>query len=87
MASQLTKVQIVVPVQAETFMPTVEIRIASAQIVGRMDEVRRWLRERGCTHRLTSTGSRDERVVVVEFISGADAAEFARYFRGNLVVK
>jgi hypothetical protein len=68
-------------------MPTVEIRIASAQIVGRMDEVRRWLRERGFTHRLTSTGSRDERVVVVEFISGADAAEFARYFRGNLVVK
>jgi hypothetical protein len=52
-----------------------------------MDEVRRWLRARGCMHRLTSTGSRDERVVLVEFISGADAAEFARYFGGILVVK
>jgi hypothetical protein len=52
-----------------------------------MDEVRRWLRERRCAHRLTSTGSRDERVVLVEFISGADAAEFARYFGGSLMVK
>jgi hypothetical protein len=52
-----------------------------------MDEVRRWLRARGCVHRLTSTGSRDERVVLVEFISGADAAAFARYFSGSLVVK
>lgn len=68
-------------------MPTVEVRIPSAQVVARMDEVRRWLRARGYMHRLTSTGSRDERVVLVEFISGADAAEFARYFGGILVVK
>jgi hypothetical protein len=52
-----------------------------------MDEVRRWLRDRGYVHRLTSTGSRDERVVLVEFITGTDAAEFARYFGGTLVVK
>jgi hypothetical protein len=68
-------------------VPTVEVRIPSAQVVHRMDEVRRWLRERRCAHRLTSTGSRDERVVLVEFISGADAAEFARYFGGSLMVK
>jgi hypothetical protein len=68
-------------------VPTVEIRIPSAQVVARMDEVRRWLRVRGCVHRLTSTGSRDERVVLVEFITGTDAAEFARYFGGSLGVK
>jgi hypothetical protein len=61
-------------------MPTVEVRIPSTQVVARMDEVRRWLRDHGYAHRLTSTGSRDERVVLVEFISGADATEFARYF-------
>jgi hypothetical protein len=68
-------------------VPTVEVRIPSAQVVARMDEVRRWLRDRGCVHRLTSTGSRDERVVLVEFISGTDAAAFARHFGGSLVVK
>ena len=67
-------------------MPTVEIRIASAQVVARMDEVRRWLRDRGCVHRLTSTGSRDERVALVEFISGK-AAEFARHFDGSVAIK
>jgi hypothetical protein len=66
-------------------MPTVEIRIASAHVVPRLNEVRRWLHDRACAHRLTSTGSRDERVVLVEFISGADAAEFARHFGGSVV--
>ena len=66
-------------------MPTVEIKIASGEVVARMEEVRQWLRERGCAHKLTSTGSSDERVVVVDFVSGADADEFARYFGGSLV--
>jgi hypothetical protein len=65
-------------------MPSVEIRIAAPQLGERMDEVRRWLRERGCAHTLISTGSSDERVVVVEFVSDAQAAEFARRFSGSL---
>jgi len=63
-------------------VPTVEVRIPSAHVVARMD-VRRWLRDRGCVHSLTPTGSRDERVVLVEFITGTDAAEFARRLGGT----
>lgn len=68
-------------------MAAVEIRISSAHVPDRMEEVRRWLFERGCHHRLTSTGSSDDRVVWVEFMSADDAAEFARHFSGSLVLE
>ncbi len=64
-------------------MATVEIRIASADVGLRMDEVRRWLHERGCQYRFISTGSSDETVVVIDFVSDIDAAEFARQFYGT----
>lgn len=66
-------------------MPSVEIEIPSAEIDARMEHVRRWLRQRGCVFKLASIGSRDELVVVVDFLSGADADEFARRFGGSLV--
>jgi hypothetical protein len=65
-------------------MATVEIRIASAEVGQRMDEVRNWLQARGCRYRFTSTGSRDETLVVVDFASEADAAAFAQQFSGSL---
>jgi hypothetical protein len=64
-------------------MATVEIRIASADVGLRMDEVRRWLQQRGSQYRFMSTGSSDETVVVVDFVSEVDAAEFARQFYGT----
>jgi hypothetical protein len=66
-------------------MASVEIRIAPADVGTRMDEVRSWLQARGCPYRFTSTGSRDETVVVVEFSSEADAAAFAQEFSGSLM--
>lgn len=66
-------------------MVTVEIRIAPAQVAVRLDELRRWLHERGCAYGFTSTGSSDEAVVLVDFDADADAAEFARQFSGSLV--
>ena len=66
-------------------MSAVEIRIAPRHHRSRMEEVRRWLSERGCVYKLASTVSSDERVVVVEFTSSADADEFARRFDGSLV--
>jgi hypothetical protein len=63
----------------------VEIRIAHTLLPARMDEVRQWLSGRESAHRLTSTGSSDERVVVVEFSSDADAAEFAEHFGGRVI--
>jgi hypothetical protein len=65
-------------------MPAVEIRMASAQLAARMEDMRRWLQDRGCAHKLTSTGSSEDRVVVVEFLSAADADDFARRFGGIL---
>lgn len=50
-----------------------------------MDEVREWLRERQSVHKLTSTGSSDETLVVVEFVSAAEADDFARQFSGSVV--
>ncbi len=64
-------------------MPSVEIRIATAHLGERMDEVRRWLRERGCVHKLDSTVSRAERPVDDEFVSDDQAVEFARHFSGT----
>jgi rRNA pseudouridine-1189 N-methylase Emg1 (Nep1/Mra1 family) len=66
-------------------VPAVEVRIAYTLLPGRMDDVRRWLSERGCVHKLTSTGSSDDRVIIVEFPSGADAEEFARHFNGQMI--
>jgi hypothetical protein len=66
-------------------MPAVEITIASECLPARMEEVWRWLSERGCVYKLASTVSSDERVVVVEFASSADADEFARRFDGSSV--
>jgi hypothetical protein len=66
-------------------MPAVEIRIAAGQVSSRMDEVRRWLRDRECARKVTSTGSRDERLVVIEFLSTGDADAFARQFSGSVV--
>ncbi len=67
-------------------MPTVEVRIAPADVAKRMDEMRRWLN----AHRIrpgkfTSTGSAAETVVLVEFGSGIDAERFATEFSGTLV--
>lgn len=50
-----------------------------------MEELRRWLASCPGTHKLTSTGSSNETVVIVDFQSAGDAAEFARAFDGNLV--
>lgn len=66
-------------------MPTVEIRIAPTELTARMEELRRWLASCPGTHKLTSTGSSNETVVIVDFQSAGDAAEFARAFDGNLV--
>jgi hypothetical protein len=66
-------------------MVAVEITIKSECLPARMDEVRRWLSQRGCLYKLASTVTSDERVVVVEFASSVDADEFARRFDGSLV--
>ncbi len=67
-------------------MPTVEVRIAPADVATRMEEMRRWLNARRITPgKFTSTGSADETVVLVEFASGLDADAFAHKFSGSLV--
>ncbi|HZB90520.1 MAG TPA: hypothetical protein VE397_03700 [Stellaceae bacterium] len=66
-------------------MPIVELRIASTQVAARMDEVREWLRDRQSVHKLTSTGSSGETLVVIEFVSAAEADDFARQFSGSVV--
>lgn len=66
-------------------MLTVEIRIAPTDVAGRLDEIRRWLSARGIKPtRLTSTGSSNETLVLVEFNTGGDAEEFAKEFSGIL---
>jgi hypothetical protein len=45
-------------------MSAVEIRIASKHLPSRMEEVRRWLSERGCVYKLASTAISGERVVI-----------------------
>lgn len=67
-------------------MPTVEVRIAPADVATRVDEIRRWLNARGIrpTH-LISTGSSDEAVLLVEFNTSSDAEAFASEFSGTLV--
>lgn len=50
-----------------------------------MDALRRWLALCPGAHKLTSTGSSNETVVLVDFQHAADAADFAREFGGNLV--
>ncbi len=67
-------------------MPTVEVRIAPADVATRMDQMRHWMNARGIRpRRFTSTGSADETVVLVEFGSSGDAEEFAREFSGCVV--
>ena len=67
-------------------MATVEIRLPPADVAARLDDMRRWLSARGRTPvRFTSTGSSNETVLLVEFGSSADAAEFAGAFSGVLV--
>lgn len=67
-------------------MPAVEIRIASAEVATRVDEMRRWLHARRTTPgKFTSTGSAAETVVLVEFVSATDAEDFAKEFSGTLV--
>lgn len=67
-------------------MPTVEVRIAPADVAARMAEMRRWLDARQTTPgKFTSTGSADETVVLVGFVSLTDAEEFATAFSGSLV--
>lgn len=66
-------------------MPTVEVRIAPADVSTRVDEIRRWLGGRGLKPKLISTGSSNEVVVLVEFNTSSDADEFAREFSGILV--
>ncbi len=66
-------------------MPTVEVRIAPADVATRMEEMRRWLDARRISGKFTSTGSAEETVVLVEFASGTDAEAFAKEFSGSLV--
>jgi hypothetical protein len=66
-------------------VPTVEIRIAPTELTARMEELRRWLAACPGAHKLTSTGSSNETVVLVDFQFAGDAAEFARTFGGSLV--
>lgn len=66
-------------------MAMVEVRITPADVVQRTDEIRRWLAGRACVHKLTSTGSSEEMLVLVEFAADADASEFARQFAGSLL--
>jgi hypothetical protein len=66
--------------------PTVEVRIAPADVATRMDEMQRWLNARRIKPgKFISTGSADEAVVLVEFGSGTDAEDFAKEFWGSLV--
>lgn len=67
-------------------MATVEIRLPPAGISAQVDEIRRWLNERGLTPvKFTSTGSSNETVLLIEFSSDEDAKEFAREFSGVLL--
>ncbi len=66
-------------------MPTVEVRIAPGDVTKRMDEIRRWLDARGIPRKLASTGSSNEIVVYVEFMTSGDAEDFAREFAGTVV--
>jgi hypothetical protein len=50
-----------------------------------MDEVREWLHDHQSVHKLTSTGSSGETLVVVEFMSADEADDFARQFSGSVV--
>lgn len=65
-------------------MATVETRLRPADVPARLDEMRRWLVGRGPV-KFTSTGSRDEAVILVEFASSHDAEEFAKQFSGTLI--
>ena len=67
-------------------MHIVEIRLSRIDVAPRIEEMRRWLDARGCkSHKFTSTGSSNETVVLIEFESDADAADFARHFAGSIV--
>ena len=67
-------------------MAKVEIRLSSADVAARVDEMRRWLdRHRSTPLKFISTGSSDETVVIVEFIVKTEAEDFAREFSGDLV--
>jgi hypothetical protein len=72
-------------VRESSSVSTVEIRIPPAELTARMDELRRWLAACRGAHKLTSTGSSNETVVLVDFQFAADAADFAREFGGSLV--
>ncbi len=66
-------------------MPTVEVRVAPADVGARVDELRHWLAARAIPSKFTSTGSSNEMVILVEFGSGDDAEAFAEEFSGSLI--
>jgi hypothetical protein len=66
-------------------MQSVEVRVPHAEVAARVDEIRNWLKARGCQHTLTSTGSSSETVILATFDCDADAGDFAREFGGALV--
>jgi len=66
-------------------MASVEIRTPPAEVAARLEELRRWLQQRGCAYSLASTGSRDEAVLIFDFPSHIDANDFAEQFGGTLV--
>lgn len=67
-------------------MPGVEVRIATPDVATRLDEIRRWLNARAIKPtNLTSTGSSDEAMLLIEFNTSADAEAFASEFSGTLV--
>jgi hypothetical protein len=59
---------------------SIEIRLPPADVGNRVEAMRQWLDVRRCIHTFISTGSSDERLVILEFSSDADAADFARQF-------
>jgi hypothetical protein len=66
-------------------MQSVEVRVPHAEVAARVDEIRKWLKARGCQHTLTSTGSSGETVILATFVCDADGGDFAREFGGALV--
>ncbi|MGO8917689.1 MAG: hypothetical protein ACLQJR_17435 [Stellaceae bacterium] len=66
-------------------MLSIEIRLPPADVANRVEAMRQWLDVRRCPYTFISTGSSNERLVLVEFASDADAADFAHRFSGSFL--
>jgi hypothetical protein len=62
-------------------MPTVEIRVSSAEFFVRMNDMREWLDSRGFEPaQFKSTGLGPETIITVNFKTSAEADAFAKVF-------